>query len=185
MAALQNYSNLIESIFGIGTVTFDVSKDTTNNLIGGLNPSIEYGVFNANFTQRLKRLNDIYHDHPEQLKNIIIQANLIADNKNWEGAYAELAAYDILNQSDLLIHPIEPNVDVDRNRTFALKLEKAESNLDGLIGDIGVYFDVKCFKDNVSEILKGIYEEVKNTLGQRSFNSNEDLSPVPPCPKLT
>jgi len=54
-----------------------------------------------------------------------------------------------------------------------------------LIGDIGVYFDVKCFKDNVSEILKGIYEEVKNTLGQRSFNSNEDLSPVPPCPKLT
>lgn len=176
MTALQNYSNILESIFGIGATAFDVSKDTTNNLIGALNHPEEYEVFKANFTKRLKRLNDRYRTHPEQLKEIIIQANLIADNKNWEGAYAELATYDILNKSTLLMHPVEPNVDIDKNRTFALELGKSESNLDGLIRDIGVYFDVKCFKDNVSEILKGIYREINIFFGIKYIHISEEYA---------
>ncbi len=161
MTAIRNYSTIIDGIFGIGTTTFAVTDTHTNKVIGALN-NPEFHEFIANFRARLYRLKLIYGTHSEYLKDILVQVNEISSEKNWEGAFAELAAYDHLN-SDILKHktyihnPIQPNVTLPSSESFALELGKKATNLDGLVEDRTLYFDVKCLKDNVTEILEGIY----------------------------
>ena len=169
MTAVENYSRIIDSIFGTGTTTFDITKDLYNHVIGALNNPTEYNEFTINFTSRLERLKKIYSTHPNYLIEIIVQVNEIANIKNWKGAFAELAAYDHLN-SDILNHrsyiynPIQPNVTLPKEKSFALELGKS-ANLDGYVEDRPLYFDVKCLKDNVTEILTGIYNDLKVHLG--------------------
>lgn len=175
MTAIQNYKILIETIYGEGTTTFDTSKNRTNNVIGALNNQTQYLEFKKNFTERLYRLKSIYTDNPEYLKEILKQINLIASTKNWEGAFAELSVFDHLNQDILgsknfLNKPIEPNVTIDKIETFAYELGKKEANLDGFIESYGLYFDIKCLKDIVDEILQGIYKELKVYLETSNFN---------------
>jgi len=138
MTAIQNYSRLIDGIFGAGTTTFDTSKDLYNHVIGALNNPTEYKDFTANFTSRLERLKIIYSTHSSYLTEIIVQVNEVASVKNWEGAFAELAAYDHLN-SDILNHktyihnPIQPNITLPNTKSFALELGKSATNLDGFV----------------------------------------------------
>ena len=104
MTAIQNYSRLIDGIFGVGTTTFDTTKDTYNHVIGALNDPTEYTDFTANFIERLQRLKKIYITHPDYLKEILKKVKEIANEKNnWKGAFAELTAYDHLN-GDILKH---------------------------------------------------------------------------------
>jgi len=166
MTALENYSLLIEGIFGKGVTTFDTTKDVNTQVINALNSATEFSMFKANFIARLQRLKRIYSPEPDYLKDILVQVNQIADENNWEGAFAELAAYDFLNKTNPnRIHPIKPNVTIDMKQTYAYKLGKKEANLDGFVDDLDLYFDIKCFKDNVDEILEGIYKEVRVALG--------------------
>jgi len=163
---IENYKTLLDKIFGVASATFDPNNPITNNVIGALNHPTEFVEFRNNFTERLYRLKDIYSTHPDYLKEILVQLNLIANPKNWEGAFAELVAFDHLNKDILkrktyLSNPIKPNITIDKSRTFADELGKKEANLDGYAEDIPLYFDVKCFKDNVKEILEGLYKEIQ------------------------
>lgn len=163
MNAKQNYSILIDSIFGSGTANYDLGKDSMNPVINAL---MHTNKFTTNFTHRLNRLKTIYSKELDCLKEIIIQVNEIADDKNWEGAFAELAAYDHLN-SGLLKYtdkPIKPNITFPNIKSFSSELGKQETNLDGVIEEYQIYFDVKCLKDNVKDILCGIYNELKTHL---------------------
>lgn len=175
MTAIQNYSRLIDGIFGAGTTTFDTSKDLYNHVIGALNNPTEYKDFTANFISRLERLKKIYSTHSIYLTEIIVQVNEVASVKNWEGAFAELSAYDHLN-SDILNHktyrhnPIQPNITLPNTKSFALELGKSATNLDGFVEDKPLYFDVKCLKDNVTEILTGIYNDLKTHLGNTDIH---------------
>ncbi|MGA2296074.1 MAG: hypothetical protein ABSG15_00815 [FCB group bacterium] len=170
MTAIQNYSTIIDSIYGIGTTTFDISKNFTNKVIGALNSRSQVNNFKTNFISRLERLRSIYSTHPTYLADILFKVNDIARNKNWRGAFAELAAYDYLN-SDILNHknyivtPIRPNITLPNTKSFAFELGKHKANLDGYVEDCPMYFDVKCFKDNVTEILEGIYKDLKKYIG--------------------
>lgn len=183
MTPLQNYSVLIDSIFGLGTTTFDIHKNVSNNVIGALNSYTDFLEFKNNFTARLNRLNEIYSYHPDYLKEIIVQVNEVASGKNWEGAFAELAAFDHLNQ-DILGHktfihtPIKPNVTINKSRTYALELGNSVANLDGFLEDIPLYFDVKTFKDNVNEIFEKLFKSLQNHLNCSDFNisAEYDLS---------
>lgn len=175
MTAIQNYSRLIDSIFGVGTTTFDTSKDLCNHFIEALNNPTEYNDFTANFISRLERLKKIYSTHPSYLTETKVQVNEVTSVKNWEGAFAELAAYDHLN-SDILSHktyihnPIQPNITLPNTNSFALELGKSSTNLDGFVEDRPLYFDVKCLKDNVTEILTGIYNDLKIHLGTNDIH---------------
>lgn len=168
MTALENYASLIDDIFGAGTARFDTKKNETHNVIGALNFPQEYNEFKANFTARLNRLKNIYSPYPAFLQKIIMQVNEIASVKNWQGAFAELAAFDHLN-NDLLEHnnflfsAIEPDVAMSKDESFASEMGKQEANLDGYINEFGLYFDIKVLKDNVAEILEGIYKELQAT----------------------
>lgn len=175
MTARENYSALIENIFGPETTTFDTTTDLKNSITEALQHPTQNYKFKSNFIARLHRLKTIYSTHPEYLKDIIVQVNLIADNSNWEGAFAELAAYDHLNQDTLnyknYIHnPIQPNITLPNTVSFAAECGKHETNLDGFIEDRQIYFDVKCFKDNVTEILESVYNDLKRHLGTNDIH---------------
>lgn len=174
MSDLEYYSQLIDGIFGARTTTFDINANTTNNVIGALNHTTDYSQFKTNFRARLNRLKTIYSTEPTYLREILVQVNEVASAKNWEGAFAELAAFDHLNQ-DILRHrtylatPIKPNVTLNKSETFAFELGKAAANLDGFIEDRPLYFDIKTFKDNVREILEGIYSQLERDFGRSDF----------------
>ncbi len=174
MNDLENYKNLIENIFGDNTTSFQTSSNKTNKIIGALNHSDDFSQFKLNFKARLKRLNTIYSNHDDNRKELLVQINLIADEKNWDGAFAELATFDYLNQDILkdgnyLSESITLNHTISKEKTFSEQLGKNESNLDGFYIDYDIYFDVKCFKDNVREILQGIYKQVKQKLNNHNF----------------
>ncbi len=175
MTDIENYSDLIDSIFGNDTTTFDTSKDIYNHVIGALNNPTEYIDFTENFKDRLKRLKRIYSINNTYFKEIIVQVNNIGSEKNWQGAYAELAAFDYLNTDILgdqiyIQKPIKPNVTLSEKVSYALELGKKETNLDGFVEDAPLYFDIKCLKDNVTEILEGIYNDYKNQSGISNLN---------------
>jgi len=165
MNALAKYASLINEIFGPGTATFDTNSSVTNEVIGAWKHPCNFSDFIRNFTARLRRLKAIYSNRPDYLKDILVQVNEIANNKNWQGAFAELSAFDYLNQDILKMRthiwdPIKPNETISVDRTFGGELGKREANLDGFVENVQLFFDVKVFKDNVKEILEGIYKEV-------------------------
>ncbi len=168
MNSRDNYKDLIESVFGICTAKFDIKSSYSNNIIGALNNIDNFAEFRNNFIARLNRLNIIYNKTDDNRKNIIDQVNQIASD-NWEGAYSELVAFEYMNRDvkghRYLHEPIVVNHDINNNRTYSMDLGKTgKANVDGFIDDYGIYFDVKSLKDNVDEILKGIYKEFKNKL---------------------
>jgi hypothetical protein len=94
-------------------------------------------------------------------KELLTQVNLVADSKNWQGAVAELAAYDLFNSKrDFLCDSPKLDVSIDVNDSLGQFLGMKEANLDIHFADFDVYSDVKVLKDNVSEILEGIRKEV-------------------------
>lgn len=166
MTPLENYSKLINGIFGFGTASFNSKLSTSNNVIGALNHVGKFSRFEKNFIVRLKRLHRIYGGHGNLLKRILIQVNEIASEKNWQGAFAELAAFDHLNNdllatNNYLFDPIIADVTLPKEQSFAFELNKKETNLDGYIEEFDIYFDIKVLKDNVAEILEGIYKQLK------------------------
>lgn len=164
MNDLENYKIIIENIFGKGIARFEIKSDSTNNIIGALNHQ-DFDNFKASFKERLKRLNEIYKANNKNREEIISKVNLIADKNNWEGAYSELVAYDFLNkEKNFLPQPIKLNNSIAKNKTFAEQIGKKEANLDGFFENYSVYFEVKSLKDNVSDILNGIYKELKKKI---------------------
>lgn len=175
MNDIENYSIIIDEIFGIGTTTFDITKQHSNRVIGALNHT-QFSNFKENFIERLKRLKKKYTQHPEYLKEILVQVNEIQSLKNWDGAFAELAAFDHLNSTDELFEPINPNVTLPSSKSLAKELGKQETNLDGFIKDYSLYFDIKCFKDNNEEILKGIYSQIKIHLNYENIHFSAEYA---------
>ncbi|MCX2492635.1 hypothetical protein OQX63_04075 [Pedobacter sp. PF22-3] len=166
MTHLENYATLINSIFGPGTATFSTDLTEGNNVIGALNNPNDFNEFKQNFTARLKRIHQIYSADAGLLEPILVQVNEIASEKNWQGAFAELSAFDHLNKEILtgknyLFSPIQADVTLPKESSFAKELGKQETNLDGYIESVGIYFDIKVLKDNVNEILEGIYKDLE------------------------
>ena len=176
MTPVQNYAQIVNNIFGTNSATFDLTKTHSNKIIGALNQS-NFSTFKSNFLARLKRLQEVYSKNPKSLIEILVQVNEIQSEKNWEGASAELAAYDYLNSNlDYLFEPIQPNITLSNKLSFAKDVGKQETNLDGFIKEHNIYFDVKCLKDNVKEILQGIYKELKTHLGTDDFVISEEYA---------
>lgn len=169
MNNLENYANLIEQIFGTGTVTFNRTGNYTNNVIGALNRTNDFHLFRDNFSARLRRLQSIYRNDSNSLKEVLNAVNNIARRGNWQGAFAELAAFDHLNYQSfpysILEDPIRLNVTLPAFSSFAEELGGDATNVDGFVEEFGLYFDVKCLKDNITEILEGIYSELEDHLG--------------------
>ena len=148
--AFAEYQQMVDSIFGEGIISV-VRNDVGNNIINTWGRVDEFIVFKELFFERLSRLQASYKSN----KNINVIYNLVAnigDEKNWEGTYAELVAYDVLNTE----YNSEFSLDVTRKANFALadKLGMKMINYDiHMNNDYGVFMDVKAFTDTVGDIL--------------------------------
>ena len=164
MNSIENYKSIVEYYFGSGAVTFDATKGKDNNIIGALN-HMQFNAFKLAFHKRLERLAARYKGD-SNLTNLLLAVNEVGSEKNWEGAYAELVAFDFLNSdTDLLMHPISLSRTVQASDTLAVNLGMTNVNFDGYYDDFGVYFDVKVLSDKSEDILDGIISEAKQQLG--------------------
>lgn len=165
MNDLENYKTILEKYFGTGVSTFDPTKATTNNVIAALNRT-DFIPFRSAFFQRLKRLASRYPNRDDNKSHLLKTLNLLGGDRNWEGAYAEIVAFDFLNSDqDWLLNPINLSKTVPANETLASGLKMDNANLDGYYDDFKVCFDVKVFADKSREILDNIITKLRKKHG--------------------
>lgn len=154
------YQKLCDEVFGAGNVTIKQAPD--NNVIGTFKYLDDYIEFKKNFRKRLVRLRKRFEGTPSYLA-LLEQVKQIADPKNWEGAYAELAAYDVM-WNDYVMTPLELDKTLLVTDSYAGEMGYKATNEDGYVSDYGLYFDVKILADTVGTILKGVIDEaIKNS----------------------
>lgn len=165
----ENYKDIVENIFGKDTCKIDVSRSATNNVIGALNDT-QFATFTACYKKRLRRLHKLYSSHTN-FQDLVNTVKLVADEKNWEGAYAEIVAYDYLNSdNNLLSEPIRLEKTVPASETLAGNLGHQKANFDGEYKDLGICFDVKILSDKTGTILSGIFKNLQKKIGRSDFS---------------
>jgi hypothetical protein len=156
----SNFSQLVDSIFGSGSCRLNLHTQSTNTVLGALASPTDFQTFQNNFRARLSRLESSYRNHMSR-EALLTQVTLVADSRNWQGAVAELAAYDLFNSKrDFLCESPKLDMSIDVNDSLGRYLGMQEANLDIYFEDFQVYSDIKVLKDNVSEILNGIRKQV-------------------------
>lgn len=167
MTQVENYKKILEDIFG-QTISFTNNK-VTNNCIGALNSADEYHVFNANFIERLKRINNYFSKtSPEIISKIINTAKQIGQLKGykWSGPYSELVALDYWIQFENLsnIKFIDRgSVDVFED-SIAKKVGQQEIDIDISLElhTRKIYTDVKSLIPTHTELVDQILNRVKS-----------------------
>jgi len=106
----------------------------------------------------------------KKINNLLVN---ISKDKTWEGSYAELVAYAYLIKNSL--HPITSvDITLSSEDSFAKEFGKPnDTNLDGFIKDISLYFDIKILQDVPMDIFDGIFCGIRKTL------KNDDILIVP------
>lgn len=162
MKDTEAYCSLVARSFGDGAARSVPLGDETNEVIGALNTVDDYyKEFRHNFTARLERLASVYTPENPSTAPVLRAVNDLAGSRNWEGAYAELCAYDYFHAQK---HWINPTVELDKNidgtRTYSRELGKTgPANLDLYFPRFDVFADVKSLRDKVGDILSGIYRQ--------------------------
>lgn len=156
MTDVEHYQKFLNSIFGEDEISLN-SSDATNNIIGTFKYNNDYNEFKNSFSQRLINLKKIYEnsDYYDELKN---KVKLIADKNNWEGAYAELVAFDVLNSIEYL-DLIQMEYNGKPEETYVHNYGKQATNLDGCFSDYDTYFDVKILSDVLGIFLKKLLKK--------------------------
>lgn len=167
------YQQLCDDVFGVGAV--QIKPSPSNNVIGTLCHLDDFHVFKKNFKQRLIRLRKRF-DGTVAYPAFLEQVKQVADPKNWEGAYAELVAYDVM-WNDNVVSPMELDKTLDVAESYAGEMGHKATNEDGFIPDYGLYFDVKILADTVGAILKGIIDDA---IANSSQNARCDILPEYP-----
>ena len=149
------YQQLCDEVFGKGAV--QIKSAPTNNVIGTLRHLDDFLEFKKNFKERLQRLRKKV-EGTAAYPALLEQVKQVADPKNWEGAYAELAAYDVM-WNDYVMTPMELDKTMPITESYAGEMGHKETNEDGYLPDYNLYFDVKILADTVGAILKGIIDD--------------------------
>ena len=117
----------------------------------------EFADFRKNFQTRLERLRDKFKAS-SYYSELLATVKQVADPSNWEGAYAELVAYDVLHNghhgSDFQL-----NVTLAGDKSYASDLGGKQTNEDGYLPDYGIYFDVKSLADTTGNIIKEMLQK--------------------------
>jgi len=149
------YQQLCDEVYGKGAI--QIKPAPTNNVIGTLRHLDDFFEFKKNFKERLIRLRKKV-EGTSAYPALLEQVKQVADPKNWEGAYAELAAYDMM-WNDHIMTPMELDKTMPVTDSYAGEMGHKETNEDGYLPDYNLYFDVKILADTVGAILSGIIDD--------------------------
>lgn len=156
------FNELMTEIFG--TDWKDVKTDgSTNNFIGALNDPSNYDFFKSCFRTMVTDLKELYKGNIEETRKLINTIRKVSNEKNCYGAYSELCALHLLNLPDLPI--ITTDNSLSASESFASVLgHTSETNMDGYISDIGLYFDTKALRDTITPQLKNVTDKALKEL---------------------
>lgn len=171
---VEEYIEQVRNIFG-QQCDFHLDEKAAASPISQAFTSDYAGLFKNNFIQRLKRLNKIYPEVDSNRVALLTLLKKVALKRNWAGAFAELSAYDYLNlraaewQRPMVLNKVPSVV------TLARYWGKGKgADIDCYFEDFDVYMDVKVLADNVKQLLDGIYDDLKQSLGRSDFHISED-----------
>lgn len=157
-----SYQQFLDKALGKGVIT--LKKDEKTLITQIFDNNQEYLELKKNFFRRINRLFGLYSgtSNFSDLKNKI---ELIARKNNWKGAYAELAAYDILNNCDCLAKSVKMECVINLEESLAKDFGKKDANIDGYVEEFDLYFDVKIMADVVNDFLENVIKHAKETAG--------------------
>lgn len=157
MNPLENYKQVVDSVFGAGAATFDTTRGS-NNVLGALARNDEFHQFRQNLMARFDRLNSASFD--DRNRDALLEAvNELANSKNWEGAYAELAGLDFLISNQDYGSELDLDVTLPAEYSIASEFGKTNTNLDVHLKDFDAYLDIKALSDKSTSILNGIIND--------------------------
>lgn len=160
------YAELLNRLFGAGAASFDVSSAETSQVLMALATSGDFAQFRAAFPARLHRLCQATTAVPALRVEIVKTANLIAEKRNWDGAFAELAALDyLLADSRTDASELKLNMTVPATATLAGELGMQNANFDVHTARFNLSLDVKQLGDKIGGILRGIFKDVLRAKG--------------------
>lgn len=170
MNSLQNFKAIVDGVFGPGSAKFDTTATVANAITGALHNK-DFDPFRTNFSDRLKRLAGIYRGADGNRIHLLNTVNEVASQKNWEGAYAELTAFDFFNSDkDWLGEPIELSKTMPAQDALAGAFGQQASNVDGYYRDFDLCFDVKVLSDKSKAILTSVTERALARVGLKGVH---------------
>ncbi len=161
--AEELYQSFVDEIFGKDVLSIPLNGKS-NPVIGSLSHPNEFLVFKKNFKERLIRLKGIYETRSSDYTKLLEKVKNVALENNWEGAYSELVALDVLNKG-LPCKGIELDKAVEGEKCFARECGKDSSDEDGYWEDFDAFFDVKTFSDPILGILNNAVISAKKQAG--------------------
>lgn len=180
MTDKEYYQQLLDKVFGTGFVQIPNDR-MSNNIIGALNHKGDFDEFKKNFEDRLVRLKNKFSGTPSlaHLKTTLKEVSN-GKNANYTGAYAELPAFDTL-QNNILTQPIEMDKNIAGVQSLASKFpNRSNTNADGYIPEYDVYFDIKRLADISRQLFDDIIRKaiektgVSNYLIAAEYNIDSD-----------
>ncbi|MBR8758707.1 hypothetical protein [Porphyromonas levii] len=150
---MNTYQDFVNAIFGNGCVDIP-SNNKENNITGTFNYPSEFETFKSTLLQRYFRLKELY-ENTDYFNQLLVKIKEVSSAKNWQGSYAELVAYDILNLKEI-IGPIALENSMSATCTYASSFGMSKVDLDGFISNYEMYFDVKILSDAVGELLNNV-----------------------------
>lgn len=173
MTQVENYKNILENIFK-KEIKFSNNK-IENNCIGALSNVSDFSIFNDNFIQRLKRLNNYFSNSDEHITEIIHTAKQIGQTSGykWAGAYSELVALDYWIQFENLSNINFPDRGDVNNFTDSIAKQIGQQEIDLDISfDLStkkIYTDVKCLIPTHTELTDQILNRVKSKTKEQDY----------------
>ena len=161
MTPIEHYSRIVDQIFGAASFTPKEPHTQTTPIVQALSDTTaSFKTFQVNFRDRLSRLGSAYEDHPS-CESLLTQVKEVGDPNNWQGAAAELAAIDFFcRDRDWLDEAPHLDVSLPAAESLACKFKMQQANLDLHFQEFDVYTDVKVLKDNVTEVIDGVLDEI-------------------------
>lgn len=111
--------------------------------------------------KRIKRLYDSYKDKDYEKKVILDDITKLFYNQ-WDGAYSELLAYDLMN---LISHkPCKIQIsDIDVSKTLARECKNENvSAIDGYCEDGVIYFEIKTLTQRLSDLIYKLKQDLES-----------------------
>lgn len=175
----------VDVTLGEETVRIGVAGSASNMVVRSLGDKRR--KFRKAFHRRLNRLSAVYPPgdaHRRVIRTLLMRE--LPQPSNWQGAYAELAAYDYLNLPlqrcpNEHFGPLQLHVNLPASRSLGESGRSGTVNLDGFLDEWGVFFEVKALKDSSTEFIVRIESELQRTTDWQSFvmsaSYSRDISP--------
>ncbi|WP_457747621.1 hypothetical protein [Sulfurimonas sp.] len=152
MSQQKIYTDLINKVFD----DFQCKKYQGNNIANALISNKNFSNFKQSFIDKLQFIYTFINDDNSDSKwkkTLYDILNSIANEKNYEGAWAEFCAlYEFIKVANYG-YKLDSEVDIQATNTFGQYYNKTVTNYDLVLGE-NLYIDIKIFSDKNTRVIQ-------------------------------